>query len=47
MLNLTCRHGDFDLAFVPSGTDGYDDRARNAVVLAVGRTEMLWRRSPT
>ena len=36
----TCRHGDFDLAFVPSGTGGYDDLVRNATVIVVGGTEM-------
>jgi predicted nucleotidyltransferase len=25
MLNLTTRHGDFDLTFQPSGTTGFDD----------------------
>ena len=40
MLNLTCPAGDFDLAFVPSGTGGYDDLVRNATVIVVGGTEM-------
>jgi hypothetical protein len=28
MLNLTCPHGDFDISFVPSGTEGYGDLVR-------------------
>jgi hypothetical protein len=36
MLNLTCRHGDFDLAFAPSGTGGYDDLARTATRIDIG-----------
>ncbi len=40
MLNLTCRHGDFDLAFMPSGTDGYEDLAAGATVIVVGTTKM-------
>jgi len=40
MLSLTCRHGDFDLAFSPSGTDGYDDLVRSATAVVVGATEM-------
>lgn len=29
-LHLTTRHGDLDLSFVPSGTNGYDDLRRDA-----------------
>lgn len=28
--NLTTAHGDLDISFVPNGTDGYDDLARDA-----------------
>lgn len=31
LLNLTTRYGDFDLAFVPSGSRGYDELAAHAV----------------
>lgn len=30
MLNLRCPHGDFDISFTPSGTDGYPDLAKSA-----------------
>lgn len=33
--NLTCPAGNFDLSFVPSGTDGYDDLAVNAIPVAI------------
>ncbi|MCU1487387.1 MAG: hypothetical protein JWN67_4133 [Actinomycetia bacterium] len=33
--NLQCRHGDFDIAFRPSGTDGYDDLIRTATIVVV------------
>jgi hypothetical protein len=36
MLNLTCVSGDFDLAFVPSGTGGYDDLAVHAASILIG-----------
>jgi hypothetical protein len=29
--NLTTRHGDLDITFTPSGTQGYDDLKRDAV----------------
>ena len=32
MLNLTTRHGDFDLAFQPSGTTGFDDLWESHVI---------------
>jgi hypothetical protein len=41
MLNLTCPHGDFDLAFVPSGTGGYEDLALGATPIRVGALEVL------
>lgn len=31
--NLVCRHGQFDLAFQPSGTGGYEDLMRRALVV--------------
>jgi hypothetical protein len=31
--NLTSRYGEFDLSFVPSGTEGYNDLARSAQVI--------------
>lgn len=36
MLNLTCRHGDFDLAFAPSGTGGYDDLVQHSTSIMIG-----------
>jgi hypothetical protein len=36
MLNLTCRHGDFDISFVPSGTEGYGDLVRRALPVRIG-----------
>ena len=35
MWNLTTRHGDLDISFVPNGTTGYDDLARNAHTIDV------------
>lgn len=34
--NLTTPAGEFDISFYPSGTDGYDDLAANAVMVEVG-----------
>jgi len=31
MWNLTCRFGEFDISFKPSGTDGYEDLVRAAL----------------
>lgn len=31
--NLTSPYGEFDISFVPSGTEGYNDLARNAQVI--------------
>jgi hypothetical protein len=39
MLNLTCAHGDFDLAFFPSGTGGFADLDERATTVLVGATE--------
>jgi hypothetical protein len=33
MWNLTSPFGEFDIAFVPSGTDGYDDLVRQALIV--------------
>jgi hypothetical protein len=40
MLNLTCPAGDFDLAFLPSGTGGYDDLVYNATTIAISTVEV-------
>ncbi len=31
MVNCTTRYGDFDISFVPAGTNGYDDLVEHAV----------------
>lgn len=36
MWNLTTTAGNFDVSFRPSGTDGYEDLAANAVVVDIG-----------
>lgn len=36
MWNLTTSAGDFDIAFEPAGTSGYDELAPRAVVVALG-----------
>lgn len=33
MWNLTSPFGEFDISFVPSGTEGYDDLARRALII--------------
>lgn len=33
MWNLTSPFGEFDVSFVPSGTEGYDDLARKALIV--------------
>lgn len=38
MLNLTCRYGDFDLAFHPSGTAGFEDLTVHATAVLIGDT---------
>lgn len=38
--NLVCRHGEFDLSFRPSGTDGYHDLAREAITVRVGHEDL-------
>jgi len=39
MLNLTCRHGDFDLAFHPSGTGGFEDLTVHSTTVLIGDTQ--------
>lgn len=36
--NLTTRHGDLDISFVPSGTQGWEDLGPNAVVIDLNGT---------
>lgn len=33
--NLTCKYGELDISFKPSGTEGYDDLVRNAIRIEV------------
>ena len=35
LLNLQTCFGDLDLSYVPAGTEGFDDLARNAVEMAI------------
>lgn len=39
MLNLTCRYGDFDLAFHPSGTGGFEELTMRATSVLIGDTQ--------
>ncbi len=39
LLNLTCRSDDFDLAFHPSGTGGFEDLTERATTVLIGDTE--------
>ena len=39
--NLVTKAGRLDIAFKPSGTEGYDDLARNAVHFTVYGDELL------
>jgi predicted nucleotidyltransferase len=41
ILNLTTRYGDLDIAFVPTGTRGYDDLRRNAIELTIHDTQIV------
>jgi len=41
LLNLTTRHGDLDLTFVPAGTRGYHDLRRRAVEVRVHETRVV------
>lgn len=38
LVNLTTRYGDFDIAFQPAGSDGYDDLAERAIDVAIDGT---------
>jgi len=38
LVNLTTRFGDFDLAFQPAGSQGYDDLAQRATEIAIDGT---------
>jgi len=40
-LNLLTRHGELDLTFTPSGTEGYVDLVRSAVRVRVGQVDVL------
>jgi hypothetical protein len=39
MPNFTCRYGDCDLAFHPSGTDGFEDLMVCATAVLIGDTQ--------
>ncbi len=39
--NLTTRHGDLDIAFRPSGTEGYDDLQRDAIEVLIGGNRIM------
>ena len=41
VLNLTTSAGDLDLAFMPAGTQGFDDLRRDAVAIHVAGTRVL------
>lgn len=41
LLNLTTRFGDLDLAFEPSGTDGYEDLRRRAIEIDIRGTRVV------
>ena len=38
--NLTCEFGEFDISFMPSGTDGYEDLVRTALRVEVRGAQM-------
>lgn len=38
LLNLTTVAGDMDIAFVPTGTEGYDDLAQSAITVVIRDT---------
>jgi hypothetical protein len=38
LVNLTTRFGDFDIAFQPAGSGGYDDLVRDAVEMDLDGT---------
>ena len=41
MLNLTTRYGDVDLAFMPSGTEGFEDLKKDAVAICATGVSLL------
>jgi hypothetical protein len=41
ILNLTTRHGDLDLTFVPAGTGGYEDLRRHAIEITIRGTRVV------
>jgi hypothetical protein len=41
ILNLTTRHGDLDLSFVPAGTRGYEDLRRHALEIEIRETRVI------
>ncbi|MGH9039413.1 MAG: hypothetical protein ACRDZ3_04205 [Acidimicrobiia bacterium] len=41
ILNLTTRHGDLDISFTPSGTQGFPDLRRDAVGITVHGVEIV------
>lgn len=41
LLNLTTRHGDLDVAFVPAGTRGFDDLRAQAIEITVHETRVV------
>ena len=41
ILNLTTRHGDLDITFVPSGTAGFDDLRQRAIEITVHETRVV------
>ena len=40
MWNLTCKFGELDISFKPSGTDGYEDLMRTALQVDVRGEQM-------
>lgn len=41
ILNLTTRHGDLDIAFVPAGTRGFEDLRRHAIEITIQETRVV------
>lgn len=41
ILNLTTRHGDLDLSFLPAGTRGYEDLRRQALEIEIRKTRVI------
>ena len=39
--NLTTKFGDFDITFVPAGTQGYEDLKRDATALSLGGNKVF------